>query len=91
MLASMGYRTRILASVQDSLKRLQFDYIDLLQSHGFDYQTPIAETMEALHEVVKTGYVRYIGMSPCHAAVSCYAKYATGGSSKSCRPTDNGF
>ncbi|KAJ6488999.1 Aldo/keto reductase [Mycena sanguinolenta] len=60
-------RKHILASVQDSLKRLQVDYIDLLQCHRFDYETPIAETMEALHEVVKAGYVRYIGMSSCHA------------------------
>ncbi|KAJ7714040.1 NADP-dependent oxidoreductase domain-containing protein, partial [Mycena olivaceomarginata] len=60
-------RKNILASVQDSLKRLQLDYIDLLQSHRFDYETPIAETMEALHKVVKAGYVRYIGMSSCHA------------------------
>ncbi|KAJ7790479.1 Aldo/keto reductase [Mycena olivaceomarginata] len=57
----------ILASVQDSLRRLQLDYIDVLQCHRFDYDTPIAETMEALHEVVKAGYVRYIGMSSCHA------------------------
>ncbi|KAJ7798468.1 Aldo/keto reductase [Mycena olivaceomarginata] len=60
-------RKHILASVQDSLKRLQLDYIDVLQCHRFDYETPIAETMEALHEVVKAGYVRYIGMSSCHA------------------------
>ncbi|KAF7366037.1 Aldo/keto reductase [Mycena venus] len=60
-------RKHILASVQDSLRRLQLEYIDLLQCHRFDYNTPIAETMEALHEVVKAGYVRYIGMSSCHA------------------------
>ncbi|KAJ7841798.1 Aldo/keto reductase [Mycena olivaceomarginata] len=60
-------RKHILASVQDSLRRLQLDYIDVLQCHRFDYDTPIAETMEALHEVVKAGYVRYIGMSSCHA------------------------
>ncbi|KAJ7327975.1 Aldo/keto reductase [Mycena albidolilacea] len=71
---NMGYvnqfglsRKHILASVQDSLRRLQLDYIDVLQCHRFDYDTPIAETMEALHEVVKAGYVRYIGMSSCHA------------------------
>ncbi|KAJ7765916.1 Aldo/keto reductase [Mycena maculata] len=60
-------RKHIMASVQDSLKRLQLDYIDLLQCHRFDYDTPIAETMEALHDVVKAGYVRYIGMSSSHA------------------------
>lgn len=50
-----------------SLKRLQLDYIDLLQCHRFDYDTPIEETMQALHDVVKAGYVRYIGMSSCYA------------------------
>ncbi|KAJ6523826.1 Aldo keto reductase [Mycena capillaripes] len=60
-------RKHIMTSVQDSLKRLQLDYIDLLQCHRFDYETPIAETMQALHDVVKAGYVRYIGMSSCHA------------------------
>ncbi|KAJ6543543.1 Aldo/keto reductase [Mycena vulgaris] len=60
-------RKHIMASVQDSLKRLQLDYIDVLQCHRFDYDTPIAETMQALHDVVKAGYVRYIGMSSCHA------------------------
>lgn len=35
--------------------------------HRFDYETPIEETMQALHDVVKAGYVRYIGMSACHA------------------------
>ncbi|KAJ7479532.1 Aldo/keto reductase [Mycena latifolia] len=60
-------RKHILSSVQDSLKRLQLDYIDLLQCHRFDYDTPIAETMQALHDVVQAGYVRYIGMSSCHA------------------------
>jgi aryl-alcohol dehydrogenase-like predicted oxidoreductase len=53
--------------VQASLKRLQLDYIDVLQCHRFDVQTPIEETMQALHDVVKAGYVRYIGMSSCFA------------------------
>ncbi|KAI0713886.1 aryl-alcohol dehydrogenase [Earliella scabrosa] len=60
-------RKHIFASVQASLKRLQMDYIDLLQLHRFDYETPIEETMQALHDVVKAGYVRYIGMSSCWA------------------------
>ncbi|KAJ6471809.1 Aldo/keto reductase [Mycena vitilis] len=60
-------RKHIMSSVQDSLKRLQLDYIDVLQCHRFDYDTPIEETMQALHDVVKAGYVRYIGMSSCHA------------------------
>lgn len=60
-------RKHIFESVKNSLKRLQLDYIDLLQCHRFDYETPIEETMQALHDVVKAGYVRYIGMSSCHA------------------------
>ncbi|KAI0648554.1 aryl-alcohol dehydrogenase [Trametes meyenii] len=60
-------RKHIFASVQASLKRLQLDYIDLLQLHRYDYDTPIEETMQALHDVVKAGWVRYIGMSSCWA------------------------
>ncbi|EIW83680.1 Aldo keto reductase [Coniophora puteana RWD-64-598 SS2] len=60
-------RKNIFASVKASLERLQLDYIDLLQCHRFDYDTPIEETMQALHDVVQAGYVRYIGMSSCHA------------------------
>ncbi|KAJ7625801.1 Aldo/keto reductase [Roridomyces roridus] len=60
-------RKHIFDSVRDSLKRLQLEYIDLLQCHRFDYDTPIEETMQALHDVVKAGYVRYIGMSSCWA------------------------
>ncbi|KAI9066912.1 aryl-alcohol dehydrogenase [Trametes sanguinea] len=60
-------RKHIFDSVKASLNRLQLDYIDLLQCHRFDYNTPIEETMQALHDVVKAGYVRYIGMSSCHA------------------------
>jgi aryl-alcohol dehydrogenase-like predicted oxidoreductase len=58
-------RKHIFDSVKHSLRRLQLDYIDVLQCHRFDYDTPIAETMQALHDVVKAGYVRYIGMSSC--------------------------
>ncbi len=57
----------IFDSVKKSLGRLQLDYIDVLQCHRFDPNTPIEETMQALHDVVKAGYVRYIGMSSCHA------------------------
>lgn len=60
-------RKHIFDSVKKSLERLQLDYIDLLQCHRFDYGTPIEETMQALHDVVKAGYVRYIGMSSCYA------------------------
>ncbi|KAF8624680.1 hypothetical protein AX17_007011 [Amanita inopinata Kibby_2008] len=71
---SLGYvnrhglsRKHIFDAVKNSLKRLQLDYIDLLQCHRFDYDTPIEETMQALHDVVQAGYVRYIGMSSCWA------------------------
>jgi len=60
-------RKNIFASVKDSLKRLDVEYIDVLQCHRFDPETPIEETMRALHDVVKAGYVRYIGMSSCYA------------------------
>ncbi|OCF55067.1 aryl-alcohol dehydrogenase [Kwoniella mangroviensis CBS 10435] len=60
-------RKHIFEAVQASLKRLQLDYIDVLQRHRFDYDTPIAETMQALHDVVEKGWVRYIGMSSCWA------------------------
>ncbi|KAG8971654.1 hypothetical protein FRC05_010910 [Tulasnella sp. 425] len=55
-------RKHIFDSVKHSLERLQLDYIDLLQCHRIDPNTPIEETMQALHDVVKAGYVRYIGM-----------------------------
>jgi len=60
-------RKHVFESVKHSLDRLQLDYIDLLQCHRFDPETPIEETMQALHDVVKAGYVRYIGMSSCYA------------------------
>ncbi len=60
-------RKRIFYAVERSLQRLQTDYIDLYQMHRWDYETPIEETMEALHDLVKMGKVRYIGMSSCYA------------------------
>ncbi|RDB29909.1 Versiconal hemiacetal acetate reductase [Hypsizygus marmoreus] len=60
-------RKHIFDSVKQSLERLQLDYIDVLQCHRFDLETPIEETMQALHDVVQAGYVRYIGMSSCWA------------------------
>ncbi|KAI9440513.1 aryl-alcohol dehydrogenase [Lactarius indigo] len=60
-------RKHIFDSVKKSLERLQLDYIDVLQCHRFDPSTPIEETTQALHDVVKAGYVRYIGMSSCYA------------------------
>ena len=56
-------RKRIFHAVDASLKRLGTDYIDLYQIHRLDTQTPIEETMEALHDVVKAGKVRYLGAS----------------------------
>jgi 1-deoxyxylulose-5-phosphate synthase len=49
------------------LRRLQTDYVDLYQIHRWDYETPIEETLEALHDVVKAGKVRYIGASSMYA------------------------
>jgi aryl-alcohol dehydrogenase-like predicted oxidoreductase len=56
-------RKHIFDSVDASLKRLQLDYIDLLQIHRFDPRTPVKETMKALHDIVESGKVRYIGAS----------------------------
>jgi aryl-alcohol dehydrogenase (NADP+) len=56
-------RKHVMAAVDASLKRLGTDYIDLYQIHRFDYETPIEETLEALHDVVKAGKARYIGAS----------------------------
>lgn len=56
-------RTAIFNQVEASLRRLDTDYIDLLQIHRFDSQTPIEETMKALHDLVQMGKVRYIGAS----------------------------
>ncbi len=56
-----------MASIDASLTRLGTDYVDLYQIHRWDYDTPIEETMEALHDVVKAGKARYIGASSMHA------------------------
>lgn len=60
-------RKAIMSEVEKSLKRLQTDYIDLYIIHRWDYNTPIEETMEALHDLVKAGKVRYIGASAMYA------------------------
>lgn len=60
-------RKHILDSIDASLRRLQTDYIDLYQIHRWDYETPIEETLEALHDVVKSGKARYIGASSMYA------------------------
>lgn len=56
-------RVHIMHAVENSLRRLGTDYIDLYQIHRWDYHTPIEETLEALHDLVKSGKVRYIGAS----------------------------
>jgi aryl-alcohol dehydrogenase-like predicted oxidoreductase len=60
-------RKHILASIDASLQRLALDYVDLYQIHRWDSDTPIEETMEALHDVVKSGKARYIGASSMDA------------------------
>jgi len=60
-------RKEIFFELDASLKRLGTDYVDLYQIHRWDYETPIEETMEALHDVVKAGKVRYIGASSMYA------------------------
>lgn len=61
-------RKNILQSIDDSLQRLGMEYVDLLQIHRWDYDTPLEETLEALHEVVQSGKARYIGASSMHAS-----------------------
>ena len=60
-------RKHIMASIDASLERLGHDYVDLYQIHRWDPVTPIEETMEALHDVVKAGKARYIGASSMYA------------------------
>ncbi len=60
-------RKAILSEIDHSLRRLGTDYVDLYQIHRWDYETPIEETLEALHEVVKAGKARYLGASSMHA------------------------
>ena len=60
-------RKHILHAIDDSLRRLGTDYIDLYQIHRFDYQTPVEETITALHDVVKAGKARYVGASSMFA------------------------
>jgi aryl-alcohol dehydrogenase-like predicted oxidoreductase len=66
-------RKAIMGEIDGSLKRLQTDYVDLYQIHRWDYETPIEETLEALHDVVKAGKARYIGASSMFAWQFCKA------------------
>jgi 1-deoxyxylulose-5-phosphate synthase len=68
-------RKAIFAELDHSLRRLGTDYVDLYQIHRWDHRTPIAETMEALHDVVKAGKVRYIGASSMYAWQFSKAQY----------------
>ncbi len=68
-------RKAILEEIDASLRRLGMDYVDLYQIHRFDPETPIEETLEALHDVVRAGKARYIGASSMHAWQFCKALY----------------
>lgn len=68
-------RKHIMSAIDASLKRLGTDYVDLYQIHRWDYNTPIEETMEALHDVVKSGKTRYIGASSMYSWQFAQAQY----------------
>lgn len=68
-------RRNIMSEIDHSLRRLGTDYVDLYQIHRWDYNTPIEETMEALHDVVTAGKARYIGASSMYAWQFAQANY----------------
>lgn len=68
-------RKHIMSAIDASLKRLGTDYVDLYQIHRWDYNTPIEETLEALHDVVKAGKARYIGASSMYSWQFAQALY----------------
>src|SRR5262249_34456960 len=68
-------RKAILTEIDASLRRLGTDHVDLYQIHRWDYQTPIGETIEALHDVVKAGKARYVGASSMYAWQFCQSLY----------------
>ncbi len=68
-------RKAIFEAIDASLTRLGMDYVDLYQIHRFDPETPIEETLEALHDLVRAGKVRYLGASSMHAWQFCKALY----------------
>ncbi|MGE5406153.1 MAG: aldo/keto reductase [Methanosarcina sp.] len=70
-------RKHIMSSIDASLKRLKTDYVDLYQIHRWDYSTPIEETMEALHDVVKAGKALYIGASSMYSWQFAKALYTS--------------
>jgi 1-deoxyxylulose-5-phosphate synthase len=69
-------RKHILSGIDASLRRLDMDYVDLYQIHRWDYRTPIEETMQALHDVVRAGKARYIGASSMFAWQFAKAQHA---------------
>jgi 1-deoxyxylulose-5-phosphate synthase len=69
-------RKHILAGIDNSLRRLGMDYVDLYQIHRWDPRTPVEETMAALHDVVKAGKARYIGASSMYAWQFAKAQHA---------------
>ena len=71
-------RKAILTEIDASLRRLGTDYVDLYQIHRWDHETPIEETLEALHDVVKAGKARYIGASSMYAWQFAKALYTAG-------------
>ena len=68
-------RKAIMTEIDDSLRRLGTDYVDLYQIHRWDPTTPVEETMEALHDVVRSGKARYVGASSMHAWQFAKAQY----------------
>ncbi len=70
-------RKHIMNSIDNSLRRLKTDYVDLYQIHRWDYNTPIEETLEALHDIVKAGKARYIGASSMHSWQFAKALYTS--------------
>ncbi|KWF04234.1 aldo/keto reductase [Burkholderia pseudomultivorans] len=70
-------RKAIMTDIDQSLKRLGTDYVDLYQIHRWDYHTPLEETLEALHDVVKAGKARYIGASSMFAWQFAKALYTS--------------
>jgi len=70
-----GLSRKHMSSIDASLKRLGTDYVDLYQIHRWDYETPIEETMEALHDIVRAGKARYIGASAMFAWQFAKAQY----------------
>ncbi|MES2260420.1 MAG: aldo/keto reductase [Pseudomonadota bacterium] len=70
-------RKALMTEIDNSLRRLGTDYVDLYQIHRWDYDTPIEETLEALHDIVKAGKARYIGASSMYAWQFAKALYTS--------------